>query len=302
MKKSLCILLTLLLCLGTFSACQNKAAVYVNGTPIKNGVFAYFTDEAKKDLPEASAEEQQAAANEKIAEYVAINSAFAERGLSLTTAEKAAVSQSVNALWRLFGTYYTELGVTKQDLLLAETSKAYKDAVMADYYAPDGDEPVSEETLQTYFNENYVAFKSITGFLTTVDDSGNAVTLTDADKQRIVSAFTKTADAINNGSSVEEQANTMENTTANTETVVVHRDNPNYPDGFFEQVAAVENGKAQAFTVGEYIFLVQREDLADAERNLFATYRTDCLHTLKGEAFESVLAEWTKAYTVSQTK
>lgn len=300
MKKSICVLLAMLLCLCTFSACGNRAAVYVNGTPIKDGVYAYFTDEAQKDLPEGSAEEQHAAANQKIVEYVAVNSAFAERGLALSTAEKAAVSQSVNALWRLFGTYYTELGVTKQDLLLIETSKAYKDAVMADYYAPDGDEPVAEETLQTYFNENYVAFKSITGFLTTVDDGGNAVALSDTEKQKIVSAFTKTADAINNGSSVEEQANAMENTTANTETVVVHRNNPNYPDGFFAQVAAVENGKVQTFTVGDYIFLVQREDLADEERNLFATYRTDCLHTLKGEAFDSVLAKWAEAYSVTE--
>ena len=180
-----------------------------------------------------------------------------------------------------------------------ETAKAYKDAVMADYYAPDGDEPVSEETLKAYFNENYVAFKSVTGFLTTADDSGNAVTLSDADKQSLTAQFEKSAAAINGGSSVEEQASAIENTTANTETVVVHRDNPNYPDGFFAQVSGIENGTAQAFVLGEYIFLIQREDITDADRNLFATYRTDCLRTLKGAAFETVLQAWSAAYTVT---
>ena len=299
MKKAICMMLAGVFCLLSLCACARRAPVSVNGTPIGEGVAAYFVDAARQALPNATEEEQTAEAHRQIAEYVAVNSAFSERNLALTTAKKADVSQSVNNLWRLFGGYYTELGVTKQDLLLVETSKAYKDAVMADFYAPDGDEPVSEETLKAYFNENYVAFKSVTGFLTTADDSGNAVTLSDADKQRLTAQFEKSAAAINGGSSVEEQASAIENTTANTETVVVHRDNPNYPDGFFAQVSGIENGTAQAFVLGEYIFLIQREDITDADRNLFATYRTDCLRTLKGAAFETVLQAWSAAYTVT---
>lgn len=299
MKKAICMILAGILCLCSLCACTRQTSVSVNGAPIGEGVAAYFIDAAGQALPDATEEERTAEAHRQIAEYVAINSAFSERKLALTTAEKAEVSQSVNNLWRLFGAYYTELGVTKQDLLLVETSKAYKDAVMADYYAPDGDEPVSEETLKTYFNENYVAFKSVTGFLTTADDSGNAVALSDADKQSLTARFEKSAVAINGESSVEEQASAIENTTANTETVVVHRDNPNYPDGFFEQVATIENGTAKAFVLGEYIFLIQREDITDTDRNLFATYRTDCLRTLKGAAFETVLQNWCAAYTVT---
>ena len=299
MKKAICMMLAGVFCLLSLCACTRRASVSVNGTPIGEGVAAYFVDAARQALPNATEEEQTAEAHRQIAEYVAVNSAFSERNLALTTAVKADVSQSVNNLWRLFGGYYTALGVTKQDLLLVETSKAYKDAVMADFYAPDGDEPVSEETLKAYFNENYVAFKSVTGFLTTADDSGNAVTLSDADKQRLTAQFEKSAAAINGGSSVEEQASAIENTTANTETVVVHRDNPNYPDGFFAQVSGIENGTAQSFVLGEYIFLIQREDITDADRNLFATYRTDCLRTLKGAAFETVLQAWSAAYTVT---
>ena len=299
MKKAICMMLAGVFCLLSLCACTRRASVSVNGTPIGEGVAAYFVDAARQALPDATEEEQTAEAHRQIAEYVAVNSAFSERNLALTTAVKADVSQSVNNLWRLFGGYYTALGVTKQDLLLVETSKAYKDAVMADYYAPDGDEPVSEETLKAYFNENYVAFKSVTGFLTTADDSGNAVTLSDADKHRLTAQFEKSAAAINGGSSVEEQASAIENTTANTETVVVHRDNPNYPDGFFAQVSGIENGTAQSFVLGEYIFLIQREDITDADRNLFATYRTDCLRTLKGAAFETVLQAWSAAYTVT---
>ncbi len=302
MKRRLCAATAVMLCLSFLflSACANRSGVQVNGTPIDKGIVLYFTDEARREQPDADDAVLLEAANRKIAEYVAVNSVFADRMLALTTAEKSEVSQTVNALWRLFGNYYTELGVSKQDLQKIETAKAYKDAVMADYYAPDGDEPVAEETLKSYFNENYIAFKSITGFLTTADNSGNAVSLTDAEKTALVSSFEKMAANINGGSSVEEQASKADNTTANTDTVVISRANTNYPSDFFGQVAAIENGSAKAFTTGDYIFVVQREDITDAERNLFATYRTDCLKTLKGEAFEQVLDAWVSAYTVER--
>lgn len=302
MKRGLCAATAVMLCLSILflPACSNRSAVQVNGTPIDQGIVLYFTDEARKEAPDADETALLEAANRKIAEYVAVNSVFADRALTLTTAEKAEISQTVNALWRLFGNYYTALGVSKQDLQKIETSKAYKDAVMVDYYAADGDEPVSEETLKNYFNENYIAFKSITGFLTTADNDGNAVALSAAEKAALTASFEKMAANINGGSSVEEQASTVENTTANTDTVVISRSNTSYPSDFFAQVAAIENGSAKAFVTGDYIFVIQREDITDAERNLFASYRTDCLKTLKGEAFEAVLDAWIGAYTVER--
>lgn len=300
MKRTICILLSAMLCLCSLCACGGRNSVSVNGTPIAKGIAAYFEDAARQALPEGTEEERTAEADRQIAQYVAINSAFAERGLSLSTAEKASVSRTVNNLWQLFGAYYTDLGVTKQDLLLVETSKAYKQAVMNDYYAPNGDDPVSEEALKAYFNENYVAFRSVTGFLTTADDNGNAIALSATEKNKLLASFQKAANAVNSSSSIQEQASVLENTTANTETVVVHRNNPNYPEGFFTAVAAIENDKAQTFTLGDYVFLVQREDISDEERNLFATYRTDCLSTLKGEDFEKVLEAWTSAYSLNR--
>ncbi len=300
MKKGLCVLLSILFCMLSLSACASRGAVSVNGTPIEKGVVLYFFDAARQEAPDAGEEEISASAHKKISAYVAVNSAFQERGLSLTTAEKAQISQNVNALWRLFGTYYTELGVSKQDLMKIETSKGYKDAVLADYYAPDGDKPVSEETLQAYFNENYIAFKSITGFLTTADNDGNPTPLTDTEKTKLRTVFENAAAAINAGSSVAEQAEKLENIIANTETVVVNRGDSNYPDDFFTQVSAIENGTAGAFVTGDYIFLIQRESLANEESNLFSDYRLDCLKTLKGEEFEKVLSAWAESYVVSE--
>lgn len=289
---------SLCFCLLFLSACSGRSGLRVNGTQVDAGVVRYFTDEARKASPEMTDAELEKTVRQCVAEYVAVNSVFADRGLTLTTAQKAAISQSTNALWRLFDTYYISVGIAKQDLYKIETEKVCKDALMASYYAADGDEPVAEETLKTYFNENYVAFKAITGYLTTADNSGNAVPLTDVEKATLTSAFEKVAAELNNGASVESQAGKIENTGVNTETAVLSRTSTNYPSGFFEQVSAIEIGRAKVVVAGESIFAVQRENIADEERNLFASYRMDCLKALKGEAFEQVLEAWTSAYTV----
>lgn len=288
----------LCLCLLFLSACSGRSELRVNGTRVDAGVVSYFREEARRVSPDAAEEETEQAVRESVREYVAVNSIFADRGLTLTTAEKSAISQNVNALWRLFGTYYTSVGVSKQDIYKVETQKACRDALMADYYAPDGDEPVAEETLKAYFNENYVAFMAVTGYLTTADNNGNTVPLSDVEKATLRSAFEKAAAELNNGASVESQAGKMENTSVDTETVVLSRTNTNYPSGFFEKVSAIEIGKAGVVEAGESIFAVQRENIADEERNLFASYRMDCLKALKGEAFQKVMETWLNAYTI----
>lgn len=298
LKKCISLGFCVLLCVCALTSCAPRGTLTVNGTRIDKGIVRYFTDAARQEQPDADAQTLEAAAHQKIAAYVAINSAFAERGLQLTTGEKSKVSQNVNAKWRLFGTYYTELGVSKQDLMKIETSQGYKDAVLADYYGVDGDEPIAEDTLRRYFAENYIAFQSVTGFLTTADNNGDSVPLSDTEKQRLLTVFENSASAVNAGGTVAEQTAKLENVTANTETVVLARDNTQYPTDFFTQVTAMENGTAKAFVLGDYIFLVQRENLTDESRNLFSEYRLNCLKTLKGEAFEAVLAAWTESYSI----
>ncbi len=300
MKKAICAVLAAVLCLCTLSACSSGSGVRVNGTEISKGVYLYFTDEAKKENPDADEAALKEAVNKKISEYVAVNSIYADRGLSLSAEAKMELTQTVNSLWRLFGTYYTELGVTKQDLNNVEASKQYRDALIVDYYAPDGDEPIAEETLKTYFNQNYIAFKSITGFLTTADNDGNAVPLSDAEKTALTTSFNNIANAVNGGSSIEEQANAVDNTIVNTETVVISKADTRYPAEFFTAVAALQNGTAQAFSAGDYIFVVQREDITDEDRDLYSQYRTDCLKMLKGEAFQQVLDGWAAQYPVAE--
>lgn len=290
MKKGICIGLAAILCLTALCAC-GKRQITVNDTPIAAGAAAYIQLEAERNgiEPETA-----------LAEYVAVNSAFAERGLQLTGAEKTEISQRVNALWRMYAQAYTEKGISKQDVLLVETSAAYRTLLMLDYYASDGDAPIDESWLQAYFAENYVALQYVMGFALKQGKDGGTLAMTAAERAEQMEKFERAASAVNEGASPETAAESLGEVYTQTETVLLQREDTDYPTGFFEAVQNAEVGKATVVALDDYLFLVLREDIDDAERNLYAAYRTDCLRAAKGAEFDAVLAEWAKAYTVKQ--
>ncbi len=301
MKKSISILLVTVLCLCALTSCSSGRGVRVNDVKVNEGVCLYLREEAKKENKEASEEELEQKMAEKLAEYVAINTEFASRKLSLTPLQKHNLSQSVNALWSVFGEYYTSIGVTKQDITKVETEKAAKDAVMVAYYAENGGtEPLAETELKSFFESNYIAFRSITGYFTTVDDNGSAVPLSEEERAQLVQSFQNEAASMNGGVPLEDAARKLPNTTVDTDTVVHYKGTNETDQSFFQHVLEIENDQAGVFTVGDYIFLVAREDINANDGSLFFQYRTDCLKTLRGEAFQKVVDGWASQYTVSK--
>ncbi len=293
----LCFVLTLFMC---SCSAQKYADVKVNGEKIGAGIYTYFLDRAKAENPDASEQEQTEAANKKLADYVAVNTEFQNRGLTLGVEEKSGVSDSVDTLWHSFGEYYGNLKITKQDLYKIELSKAYRQALMLNYYAADGANPVSDDELKTYFKEHYIAFKAVTGFLTTVDENNNPVAVSDSERQSIINKFNNMIDDINDGSvSIEGAAGYAENVTLTSNAVVIDENDKSYPQGFYSQVANVEEGRAGNFILGDFIFTVQRYSVLSDELNLFEKYKTKCLSAFRGEDFDKVVSEWSKAYTVA---
>lgn len=291
----LCFILTVFMC-----SCGRYASVRVNGEKISQGIYNYFLDRAKAENADASQTEQTEIANKKLADYVAVNSEFQNRGLKLGTEDKISLSDNVDALWHAYGEYYTKNKITKQDLYKIELSNTYRQALMLSIYSADGAKPVSEDELKNYFNSHYIAFKAITGFLTTVDDNNNAVAMSDAEKQNIMSKFSKMVEDINDGSVSFDGASTYaDNVTLTSNAIVIDADDKSYPKGFYEQLSSMEEGRAASFVIGDYIFTVQRFAALSEDLNLFERYRTKCLTALKGEEFAETVSEWGKAYTVA---
>ena len=298
MKKKITALILSAILLLTLCSCGKNAKVRVNSAKIGKGVYAYFTDLAERQAPESGDTDVTGLANNLLVRYVAVNSEFANRGLDLTLEEKSTLSSTVNSYWHLFSKYYEGIGVSKNDLYKIEESKCFETRLMEVYYSENGDSPVSDSELKEYFNNNFVAFRSATGFLTTVDENNNTVSLSDSDREKTAEVFSRMANEINEGvASVDDASSYAENVAVTDSVVVIDKSSTRYPDGFFDNVKNIEVGSTASFTVGDYIFTVTRSDITADE--LFEEYRRDCLKALKGEEFETVVESWMTAYSVN---
>ncbi|MEG1835699.1 MAG: hypothetical protein RRZ68_04040 [Oscillospiraceae bacterium] len=298
MKKTISILISVLMLILLFSSCSMPTKAKVNGSKISNGVYAYFLAEAQKEIPDSSESEKKALANSLLCRYVAINSQFLAEKLSLTTAERSVISRNVNSYWHLFEKHYTENGISKQDLLKIEESKIYENMLLTNRYSQNGASPIDETELKKYFSENFIAFKSLTGFLTTVNNNGEAVPLSEIEKANLSKKFESLTAKINDGSPIDEVCANIDNATLSSKVVVINRNSKEYPEGFFDAVYVAENNKAKSFTINDYAFIVYRENIEDEQLNLFSNYKTECLKALKGEEFKKVVDGWTAAYKV----
>lgn len=290
-KKIVSLILVAVSVLSLASCTISK--VKIGDTKIDNEVYAYFEAHAEKN---EKGEMSEDAILKEISRYVAVNSEFLNRGLVLDSGEKSEVSTRVNDLWHLYGTFYTENDISKQTIYKIELSKAYENALLADYYAADGDHPVTDEEIKKYFGENYAAIRFVTGYLFNVDDNGATVPMTDAEKTKLTNSFKAVAEMVTEGTSIEESVGSLGENTEVRNTVVNAFSDGTFPEGFWSKVNAIESGKTEVFTIGDYIFLVNRVDIFSEEYGYFNTYRTDCLKRMKGEEFSAVVDAWAENY------
>lgn len=284
MKKLISISLCLCFLLISFSACGKKTEVSINGVQISDEVTAYFKNKAKEG------EDYK----KLIARYVAINSEFQNHGLEVPGTLRAELSENVNNIWHTYGSYYEKIGVSKETIYKIELSNVYKTLLLEERYGEDGVSPVSEDEIKTYFRENYVTIKFVTGYLFELTEDGTTP-LTDEEKKAIIESFDAAASAVNGGSSIEESVALLGEAEVHN-TVVSPQNGGNFPEGFFGEVKGLETDKAKSFTLGSYVFLVQRVSGEEGEYECYSEYRLGCLYEMKGEEFEKVIDAWAEQY------
>lgn len=246
-----------------FSSCSltdKKTVVTINDVEISNDVFIYFLDRATVDLgtdAEYSALESQTVA--LIYRYFKTNTLAQKESISLSTAEKAAVAKEVDAAWSVYGDYYTKIGVKRETLTKIFTADAYRNALMLKYYGKGGSREISDGQLYANFQANYVVFQAITGYLTQTDEHGVTTPLSQNDAETLLLKFQNILKTVNSGEqSMEDAAAYLVSTglPGAVQTVVLHKDDATYPEGFFEQIRALEKRTATIVSTNEYIFLV----------------------------------------------
>ncbi len=310
-SKRLLSLVTALCCFLSvffFSSCsllEKPSAITINDTKISDDVFTYFLDCATVELgADANFEELKNYASKLVGTYYKTNSLAHSYNLSLTTAQKAAVSEKVNAYWNIYAGYYQNIGISKETLTKVFTAEKYRDALLIHYYGEGGIEEIPVSRLFANFRTNYIVFQAITGYFSTTDTAGNPIRLSDGEMETLVLKFQNMAAMVNAGEqSMEQAADYLSESgyQSSVQTVVLHKDDTSYPDGFFKKVQEIETRYAAIIGSNDYIFLVLKGD-ADANSSYFLEKKTDIIKSIVGSGIDQIIeASYELDITVSDT-
>lgn len=278
---------------GILSSCsierEDPAALTLNGKEIKNDVFTYFIDKAMTELG-VNADENAVLtrATELATTYFKTNSLAVKCGVSLSTAQKASVSEKVNAYWGIYGDYYTSIGVTKETLTKIFTSEAYRNQLLVYYYGEGGEEEIGVATMYAYFKMNYIVFQAINGYFTYLDDNGNTVIRTPNEIEEIILKFQNMASLINSKEKTMEEAADFLATSgysSSVVTLVLGKDDTSYPEGFFDKVQSTKARIASVIGTNEYIFIVLRGD-AGVNSEYYKEKKEEILTALVGDKID----------------
>ncbi len=305
MKKIASALIAFLI-LFSFCSCtaERKTALIISGTEINSEVFTYFfdkvaqrpTDYGLTENPEKS-DLKQAVINQ-CKEYVAINTEFKNRGLSLSAAEKVEISDNVNYFWLRFENHYDEIGVSKQTLTKIMTSQAYEDALFTATYDRGAENEAAEKELTEYFYSNYVSFRNVCAYFTSSDGSAP---MTQQEKNDLLNAFNTLAKNAGTDADKFSEAVTAAGYTL-SDSVILKKDSSGYPSGFFEKVYAQADGTVQIIVYDECVFAVWKENLKEKGESVYAGYRSSCISDLYSDNAQDYIIEYIEALTVEEKR
>lgn len=302
MKKLTALLLAVMI-LFSLSACsgQKKTALVIAGTEINSEIFTYYLDKvnqapASYGLPQNPPDtDLKKAAIEECKKYLAANTRFSEKGLSLTASEKVEISQNVNNYWIRFENHYNKIGVSKQTLTKIFTSDAYKDALFSAEYDKGIGNAEAEAVLQDYFYENYVSFRSVCVYFTKPDGTP----MTQLEKTQLLAAVESLAE--NADTDVEKFAETVQNAGYSlSDSALLKKGADTYPDGFYDKVSAQADNTVQVITYDECVFVVWKENLKEKGESIYSNYRAACINDLYYEEYDAALNEYLGTLTVEE--
>ncbi len=302
MKKMVSAVLAVLILL-LFTACgmSKKTVLVISGTEIDNEIFTYYLDKVihrpsdygLAENPEKKVVKQTAV--DECKKYIAVNTSFRDKGLSLSAADKVEISDNVNYFWSRFENHYNEIGVSKQTLTKIMTADAYEDAIFTATYDRGIENAAAEKELTDYFYSNYVSFRTVCAYFTAPDGS----VMSQADKIALVEAF-KT---LGQNTAVETEKFSETVTAAGytlSDTIILKKNSDGYPAGFFEKVYSQANGTVQILEYDECVFAVLKESLEDKGEEVYVNYRTSCINDLYSDASENEFEAYIETLTVDE--
>ncbi len=311
MKKLLFfIIISIFLCtLPSCSGDGGNVVMEINSTTqINDEIFSYFLNESYYAQTAASDTEHIERATSECLKYAAVNTRFSMLGKTLSPQEKADVSKETNALWRIYGDYYSQIGVSKDTFFKIKQYEYFKENLRLSLYDTNGSNPIKEDYIKQYFTANYVGIKYFYEELYTVIPDEKLQTMSEYERTAYESAKNAAQRRYEYISSVATYVNSSvynmdEAFMAVTGQVsadisvsadVVSRTGSSFSEEFVEAVFKQAVGSAFIITNPErsYIYFIERVDLLDSKYDFYSKYRNDCLKAVSESFFVSEINTW----------
>lgn len=303
MKKIIAVFISAFM-IFSFCSCtaQKRTVLTISGTEIDNEILTYYldkvihrpTDYGLTDNPVDS--DLKAAAINECKKYLAANTEFRDAGLSLSSAQKVEISQTVNDFWVRFENHYKEIGVSKQTLTKIFTSDICRDALFTETYDHGTSDAVSENKIQDYFYNNYISFRTVCAYFTASDGT---TPMTQAEKNELLASFESFVQTT--GNDIESFSETVNNAGYPlSNSILLKKGSDGYPDGFFEKVYAQTDNTVQLIVYDECVFAVVKENLKGKGESVYANYRSSCISDLYSAESDRKTEEYIATLTVEE--
>jgi len=302
MKKVISLILCVAVCFGVLCSCSTseKIVLTIGEAQIDSEVFSYFFSQVYSAVESSGGnllakDEMAAQAVNKCGEYVSATTQFNELQLSLDTDAKMRIATDTEEEWMLYGSYYSDIGISKQTVAKIHEVNEYRTQLLLYYFGEGSEYEVTEDEIEYYFDNTYVEFKAINGYFTTIDENGDSVLLSEDEILAIRNDFEDKRQKLADGETFADI-----NDGVDVESTYIAVSNSAYPEGFLAQVAQLEYDKPAVIETDEYIFLVVRSDAKQGDDNYYSTYRTTYIEDLRGEMLTDMLVASAEEYGVTK--
>lgn len=295
MKKNLFLVSLLIIILFSLSACSadNAVKMTIDGVTIKEGVYNYYLDEAKKE-EDGNADE---IALQKCKEFAAAQILLKEKSLSVRAYFKRKTAEDTEAIWNMFSEYYKKIDVSKSDINSVVFSEYIKKELLHYQYGTGGIKPVSVMDLKEEFVDLYIGFKAIEGSLTKENEMGETVALSDTEVSALKKQFSSMASQINNKSATIDELNESYNeslgliVTDSLPIILAKKDDGLYEKSFFDAVMDIPHCFARVVQSGTSIYVVERAVIATNDEDAFAQYSEEILEYMKMDSIDKMISK-----------
>lgn len=226
---------------------------------------------------------------------------FEELGLSFSAEEKTQISKTVEQNWPMYEETYKDYGIGKSSYQLMLTNQMKYSAIFDAYYGEGGSEEVTEDTLKSYYYDNFTQAQ-ILAFSTI--DSATSKIMEDADKEVMKNTADSYFERAQGGESMVDLINDY-----NAQQAVVAGKEPPTVDETQKFITTLKKDQT-SYNVSETLnkaifdaafntpimvtedngyYIIYRHDIK--ENDSFTTLKSSLLQDMKQEDFDKMLAE-----------